>query len=374
MDLDVLPHRDVRAAAAPARRDLGDGVELIRRQDAPRDLDALHVLHVRQLRVEAHPQPERPKLLRGELPRAVARNVGRQTGNRLVLQPASLVGQVRLRASRPGATRPGSCRRLLSPFPTCQVKNYRDVRTVGCRTHARLRVFMPPSAELPPPPKTPSCPPKFESPAKRSCLSHRRRSSHRRARAFPAQRRARRRAVPPPSALRGHVQQRHRGVGRQADARAGRRRASAWLRLNYRGVGRSEGRYDAATREVLDVLAAFAETRYRSPQAKVGVMGYSFGAGGGVPRRGARRAHRKDLPGRADAAHDARSDREYTGPLQIVAAGTTSSRRVGRNEGARAEDWERRCTSSTGADHFFVRYRREVAGVVLRFFAPELSP
>jgi alpha/beta superfamily hydrolase len=26
------------------------------------------------------------------------------------------------------------------------------------------------------------------------------------------------------------------------------------------------------------------------------------------------------------------------------------------------------------ADHFFIRHRREVAGVVLRFFAPELVP
>src|SRR6266536_3618362 len=30
-----------------------------------------------------------------------------------------------------------------------------------------------------------------------------------------------------------------------------------WIRFNYRGVGRSEGRYSAGKAEVLDVLAAF---------------------------------------------------------------------------------------------------------------------
>jgi hypothetical protein len=57
VNLDVLAHRDVRAPSAPARRDLGERVHLVRRDDAPGDLDALHVLHLRKLRVDAHPEP-----------------------------------------------------------------------------------------------------------------------------------------------------------------------------------------------------------------------------------------------------------------------------------------------------------------------------
>jgi len=147
----------------------------------------------------------------------------------------------------------------------------------------------------------------------------------------------------------------------------------AWMRINFRGVGRSEGTYDAATREVLDVLAAFTEIRYHSPQAKVGVMGYSFGAG--VAYRAAVRDGRIDRI--CLVAPTLRMMREhvgeYTGPVQIVAASNDEfatveeSMEVGRKLSAPVHVIE-------GADHFFIRYRREVAGVVLRFLAPEITP
>jgi uncharacterized protein len=147
----------------------------------------------------------------------------------------------------------------------------------------------------------------------------------------------------------------------------------AWMRLNYRGVGRSEGTYDAARREVLDVLAAFAEIRYRSPKAKVGVMGYSFGAG--VAYRAAVRDGNIDRI--CLVAPTLRMMREpigeYAGPVQIIAASNDEfatveeSMEVGRKLGAPVHVVD-------GADHFFVRYRREVAGVVLRSLAPEITP
>jgi alpha/beta superfamily hydrolase len=147
----------------------------------------------------------------------------------------------------------------------------------------------------------------------------------------------------------------------------------AWLRLNFRGVGRSDGRYDAATREVLDVLAAFAEVRYRSPKAKVGVMGYSFGAG--VAYRAAVRDGNIDrICLVAPTLRMLRAEvGEYRGPVQIVAASNDEfasvdeTRKIGEKLGAQLQMID-------GADHFFVRYRREVAGLVVRALLPEMTP
>jgi hypothetical protein len=147
----------------------------------------------------------------------------------------------------------------------------------------------------------------------------------------------------------------------------------AWMRLNFRGVGRSEGTYDAATREVLDVLAAFTEIRDRSPKAKLGVMGYSFGAG--VAYRAAVRDGNIERVCLVAPTLRMMRDQvgEYTGPVQIVGASQDEfasgeeTMELGRKLGAPVHLIE-------GADHFFVRYRREVADVVLRFSAPELAP
>jgi alpha/beta superfamily hydrolase len=147
----------------------------------------------------------------------------------------------------------------------------------------------------------------------------------------------------------------------------------AWLRFNYRGVGKSEGRYDAATREVLDVLAAFAEVRYRSPKTKVGVMGYSFGAGVAY-RAAARDGSIERVCLVAPTLRMARDQvGEYKGPLQIVAAAndeftsTEETSELARSLGAPVH-------FVSGADHFFVRYRREVASIVFQFLLPELAP
>ncbi len=147
----------------------------------------------------------------------------------------------------------------------------------------------------------------------------------------------------------------------------------AWLRLNFRGVGRSEGTYDAATREVLDVLAALTEIRYRAPGAKVSVMGYSFGAG--VAYRAAVRDGNIDRVCLVAPTLRMLRDQvgEYSGPVQVIAASADEfvsveeSTELGRKLGAPVHVIE-------GADHFFVRFRREVAGVVMRSLAPELAP
>jgi alpha/beta superfamily hydrolase len=146
-----------------------------------------------------------------------------------------------------------------------------------------------------------------------------------------------------------------------------------WLRLNYRGVGKSEGKYGAGKAEIFDVRAAFAEVRRRAPRAKLSLVGYSFGAGVGYG------AAVKD-GGIDNIALVAPSPRmmqvsplgEFAGPIQIVAASQDQfcdpeeTTELARRLGAGVKTIE-------GADHYFVRFRREVASLVVSFISPELA-
>jgi len=120
------------------------------------------------------------------------------------------------------------------------------------------------------------------------------------------------------------------------------------------------------------VLAAFAEVRRRAPRAKLSLVGYSFGAGVGYG------AAVKD-GGIDNIALVAPSPRlmhgplgEFAGPIQIVAAGhdqfcsVEETTELARRLGAAVKVIE-------GADHYFVRFRREVASLVVSFIGPELS-
>lgn len=146
-----------------------------------------------------------------------------------------------------------------------------------------------------------------------------------------------------------------------------------WLRLNYRGVAKSGGSYGTGKLEALDVLAAFAEVRRRAPRAKISVLGYSFGAGVGY------RAAVSD-GGIDTVALVTPSPRvmsgpigEYKGPVLIVAA--ERDQFCAPEETADlAKRLRASVTTVQGADHYFVRYRRDVAGLVVSFTAPELSP
>jgi alpha/beta superfamily hydrolase len=232
---------------------------------------------------------------------------------------------------------------------------------------------MPPSADLPPPPQNPELPPDVRIPGEEEVAFRTEDGLLIEARGYF-----------PPSAERAivlcHPHPLYGGTFNNAIVVSVAKRLLergpekvGWLRLNYRGVGKSEGVYDAARREVYDVRAAFGEVRYRLPKAKVGVMGYSFGAG--VAYRA--------------AIHDGRIDRvclvaptlrmmrdqmgEYTGPVQIIAASNDEfatveeTKELGQKLGAPIHMIE-------GADHFFIRFRREVSGVVLRFLTPEIAP
>lgn len=58
------------------------------------------------------------------------------------------------------------------------------------------------------------------------------------------------------------------------------KKSIAALRFNFRGVGRSEGRFDQGVGEQEDVLAALGALRERQEvdSARLGLVGYSFGA------------------------------------------------------------------------------------------------
>jgi uncharacterized protein len=233
--------------------------------------------------------------------------------------------------------------------------------------------FMPRSAELPPPPEQPELPPEVRIPGEEEVTFRTEDGLLLEGRGyFPL---AAERAVVlcHPHPLYGGTLNNAIVVSVAKRLLESAAESVAWLRFNYRGVGKSEGRYDAATREVLDVLAAFAEARYRLPNGKVGVMGYSFGAG--VAYRAAVRDGRIDrvclVAPTVRMARDQAG--EYKGPVQIVAAANDEfttpeeTAELGRRLGAPVHN-------VAGADHFFVRFRREVAGIVLRFLVPELAP
>src|SRR5258706_10819811 len=146
-----------------------------------------------------------------------------------------------------------------------------------------------------------------------------------------------------------------------------------WLRLNYRGVGKSEGAYGAGKPEALDVRAAFTEVRRGVPRAKVSVVGYSFGSGVGY-RAAVMDGGIDNISLVTPSPRVMQSSLgEFTGPVQIVAAS--------RDQYCAPEettDLAQRLGASVrvieGADHYFVRFRRELAGFVVSFIAPELSP
>ena len=232
--------------------------------------------------------------------------------------------------------------------------------------------FMPRSAELPPPPEHPELPPDVRIPGEEEVAFRTEDGLLLEGRGYFPVTASRAVVLCHPHPLYGGTFNNAIVVSVAKKLLEGGPESVAWLRFNYRGVGKSEGRYDAANREVLDVLAAFAEIRYRSPHAKVGVMGYSFGAG--VAYRAAVRDGGVERVCLVAPTLRAARDQvgEYNGPLQIVAADndefTTVEETMELAQRLRAP-----VHVVGGADHFFVRYRREVASVVLRFLAPELA-
>ena len=143
----------------------------------------------------------------------------------------------------------------------------------------------------------------------------------------------------------------------------------AVLRFNYRGVGKSEGRYDEGRGETMDARAALRFLRRLAPNASLSVCGHSFGA---------------RIALRAAAAEPAIERLALLAPIgrgKVRAFAGDAAIFVGERDphctidGARslAEALDAELHVVEHADHFFLEVRSSVAAMVARHIAPEAA-
>lgn len=158
--------------------------------------------------------------------------------------------------------------------------------------------------------------------------------------------------------------------------------AAGWLalRFNFRGVGRSEGRYSGGSGEVLDARAALDVVAARAPEIPLAIAGWSFGSIVGLnaavaePRVGtyvgiappvSMEAH-IDIP--RDPPPDALAG---WGARVLVCCGTEDP----FCHPNRARAWAASLSATAevqvfdGADHYFTDQRPELAKTVATFIA-----
>jgi uncharacterized protein len=147
----------------------------------------------------------------------------------------------------------------------------------------------------------------------------------------------------------------------------------AWLRFNYRGVGKSEGAYGEGVGEVEDARAALRALHARAPRAKLEVCGYSFGTWVGL--RAARiegSVDRVALVAPAVRIFDfvREGGAKLDGRIAIY---------VGDRDQFCSVDEAKELSGSLGAslevfpgnDHFFLASRRKLAVALMPFLVPE---
>ena len=146
----------------------------------------------------------------------------------------------------------------------------------------------------------------------------------------------------------------------------------ASLRFNFRGVGRSGGAYDEGRGEMDDVVAAlaFAGSQESIASDRVGLSGYSFGAG--VAMKTAQRgdvAKALSLTGRARVDAEDDFSRIPSLPIQFIIGDRD---RLMPDE--QLTDLKGRLTVPPemhvvpGADHFFMGQERDAGELVTAFF------
>ncbi len=147
----------------------------------------------------------------------------------------------------------------------------------------------------------------------------------------------------------------------------------AAFRFNFRGTGNSGGRFGGGVAEQADIKAALAviDTTPEVDSKRIGLAGYSFGAGVALPV--AVQDERIKLlalvsPVLSDAGWEQLEG--YLNPKFLIAGDADSSipqerlRQYGRD----VTD-PRRCQVVKGADHFWAGHEDEVGQGVARFFA-----
>lgn len=150
-------------------------------------------------------------------------------------------------------------------------------------------------------------------------------------------------------------------------------RSIAALRFNFRGVGKSGGKYGEGIAEQEDVRAAlaFALSTPSIDRNKIGLAGYSFGTMVAVPV--AVQDERVRLlalvsPALSDSGWE--ELKTYTKPKLLIAGGNdfVIPERKFRQEVKDIPE-PRQCQIIAGADHFWTGFEGEVARRVAEFFA-----
>jgi alpha/beta superfamily hydrolase len=147
------------------------------------------------------------------------------------------------------------------------------------------------------------------------------------------------------------------------------RDSCAVLRFNYRGVGKSQGRYDEGRGETMDARAGLRFLRQLAPHASLSVCGHSFGA------RVALRA------ATADAGVDRLALLAPVGRGSVRAFAGDAAIFVGERDPHCTIERAHSLAEALGAelhvveqaDHFFLDARSSVAQMVARHIAPEAA-
>ena len=149
-------------------------------------------------------------------------------------------------------------------------------------------------------------------------------------------------------------------------------RSIAALRFNFRGVGSSEGGFGEGIAEQEDVRAALAliSTTPAIDQKRIGLTGYSFGAGVALPV--ALQDARVNLlalvsPALLDSGWE--QLKGYTKPKLLVTGNHDFVIPLSQFEQyIKAIPEPKHCQVISGADHFWQGYEEEVSQEVARFF------
>ena len=152
--------------------------------------------------------------------------------------------------------------------------------------------------------------------------------------------------------------------------RALKERGIAALAFNFRGAGGSEGSFDNGVGERDDARAALAYAASLPGIEKVGLAGYSFGAGiaAAVVDQSTAGLCLVSLPSRAPAEDAA--VRRYAGPVLFISGDqdSVSSLEV-IHELAPSLPGETEIVTVAGADHFWWGYERNLDQAMKSFFA-----
>ena len=142
------------------------------------------------------------------------------------------------------------------------------------------------------------------------------------------------------------------------------------LTFNFRGVGASEGSFDRGTGEQDDVRAAVKYAKQMPGIEKVGLTGYSFGAGmaANVVDASIERLGLVAIPTRQ---LEAPALNAYAGPILFATGGLDEISSLDAVGAKAVEMGERAILAGvSGADHFWWGREEELAEAVRDFFAP----